>query len=159
MKRKILLYVVLALVLCFSVVFATNAEQPTAKDLILLSIKNFDLGVNKGFYEKSQDVTNVKITEFDGSLTKDLGQVKGASSDLVSQLDASNNVIKISYTTDISGNTHSGNIYLKDDKVILTKDIFFLLKELGLDVFKDNPDLLEQSHEYYYLSDEQLKSI
>lgn len=160
MKRKVLLYVVLSLVLSFSVVFATNAAQPTAKDLVLLSIKNFGMGINKAFYEKSQDVTSIKITEFDGSLTKEAaGQVKGASIDLISQLDTSNNVIKMSYTTDITGNTNSGTIYLKDDKVIFTKDIFILLKEFGLDVFKDNPDLLEQSHEYYYLSDEQLKSI
>ncbi|MDD2200373.1 MAG: hypothetical protein PHE08_11660, partial [Bacteroidales bacterium] len=120
LNRKILFNVVLALVLCFSVVLATNAAQPTAKDLVVANIKNFDLGVNKGFYEKSQDVTSVKITEFDGSLTKELGHVKGASIDLMSQLDASNNVIKLSYTTDITGSTHSGNIYLKDDKVILT---------------------------------------
>lgn len=159
MKRKILLYVVLSLVLSFGVVLAGNAAQPTAKDLILLGIKNFDTGINKAFYEKCQDVTSIKITGFDGSLTKEAGQVKGASIDLVSQLDASNNVIKVSYTTDITGNTNNGSIYLKDDKVIFTKDIFILLKELGLDVFKDNPDLLEQNREYYYLSDEQLKSI
>lgn len=159
LKRKFLLSAVLVLVLCFSVVLATNAAQPTAKDLILLNISNFDLGINKGFYEKSQDVTSIKISEFDGSLTKELSQVKGASIDLLTQVDASQNVIKIGYNTDITGHTHSGSIYLKDNKVILTKDIFLLLKELGLDVFKDNPALLEQSNEYLCLSDEQLKSI
>lgn len=159
MRRKILLNVVLALVLCFSVVFATSAAQPTAKDLVVAGIKNFDLGVNKGFYEKSQGVTSMKITEFDGSLTKELGHIKGASIDLLSQLDASNNVIKINYTTDIAGSEHNGDIYLKDDKVILTKDIFFLLKEFGVDAFKNNPTSLEQSSEYLYLSNEQLKSV
>lgn len=62
MKRKILLYVVLSLVLSFGVVLATYAAQPTAKDLVLLGIKNFDTGINKAFYEKSQDVTSIKIT-------------------------------------------------------------------------------------------------
>lgn len=39
-------------------------------------------------------------------------------------------------------------------KVIFTKDIFILLKLLGLDAFKDVPySLLEQNHEYYYFSD------
>ncbi|MGI6493190.1 MAG: hypothetical protein ACOX0T_12545 [Pelotomaculum sp.] len=117
MKRKILLYVVLSLVLSFGVVLATYAAQPTAKDLVLLGIKNFDTGINKAFYEKSQDVTSIKITGFDGSLTTEAGQIKGASIDLVSQLDASNNVAKVSYTTDITGKTNSGSIYLKDDKV------------------------------------------
>jgi hypothetical protein len=160
LKRKILLYVVLSLVLSFGVVLATYAAQPTAKDLVLLGIKNFDTGINKAFYEKSQDVTSIKITGFDGSLTTEAGQIKGASIDLVSQLDASNNVAKVSYTTDITGKTNSGSIYLKDDKVIFTKDIFILLKLLGLDAFKDVPySLLEQNHEYYYFSDEQLKSI
>ncbi|AGL00081.1 copper amine oxidase N-terminal domain-containing protein [Desulfoscipio gibsoniae] len=159
MLRKSLFNVVLALVLCFTVVLAAEAAQPTAKDLVIDSIKNFDLGVDKGFYEKSQDETSIKITDFDGSLVKELGHVKGASIDLLSQLDASNNAIKISYTTDIKGNKHNGHIYLKDDKVILTKDFFSLLKELGFDAFKNNPSLLEQSNEYLYSSNEQLKSV
>lgn len=159
MSKKNLLSIVLALVLCFSVVFVSNAAQPTAKDLVIAGIKYFDAGINKGFYEKSQGVTRIKISEFDGSLTKELGHVKGALIDFLAQLDASNNITKVSYTTDITGNTYSGDIYLKDDQVILTKDIFFLLKEFGLDAFKDNPALLEQSPEYLYLSNEQLKSI
>jgi hypothetical protein len=85
--KKTLLNVLLALLLCFSVVMSTSAAQPTAKDLVIAGIKNFDLGVDKGFYEKSEDVTSIKITEFDGSITKELGQFKGASIDLLSQLD------------------------------------------------------------------------
>lgn len=159
MKRKALLCMVLTLVLCFSIVFVTSAAQTGAKDLVLAGIKNFDPGVNKAFYEKSQDVTNIKISEFDGSLTKDAGPVKGASIDLISQLDAANNTIKISYTTDLTGNRNSGSIYLHDDKVIFTKDLFFLLKEFGLDVFKDHPELLEQNYEYLYVADKQMKSV
>ncbi|KAF1086567.1 hypothetical protein SPSYN_00286 [Sporotomaculum syntrophicum] len=159
MLKKTLFNVLLALSLCFCVVLSTSAAQPTAKDLVITGIKNFDLGVDKGFYEKSEDVTSIKITEFDGSVTKELGQFKGASIDLLSQLDSNNNVIKVSYTTEIDGNKHNGDIYLKDDKVILNKDIFILLKDFGLDVFKNNPAFLEQSPEYLYLSNEQLKSV
>jgi len=157
--KKTLLNVLLSLFLCFSLVLSTNAAQPTGKDLVVAGIKNFDMGIDKGFYEKSQDVTSIKITEFEGSVTKELGHLKGASIDLLSQLDATNNVIKVSYTTNIEGNKHNGDIYLKDDKVILTKDIFFLLKEFGLDAFKDNPNFLNQSPEYLYLSNEQFKSV
>ncbi|OPX88498.1 MAG: hypothetical protein A4E53_01927 [Pelotomaculum sp. PtaB.Bin104] len=159
MSRKSLFKVVLTLFLCFSVVLATDAAQPTAKDLVLASINSFNLGIDKGFYEKSQDVTNITVTEFDGSLTKELGQVKGSSTEFISQLDASNNAIKINYTTNVSGSEHSGDFYLKDDKIIFTKDIFLLLKEFGLDVFEDNPALLEQSPEYLYLSNGQLNSV
>lgn len=159
MSRKALLYAAMALVLCFGVVLATDAAQPIAKDLVLTSIKNFDMGIDKGFYEKSQDETNIQITEFDGSLTKDLDYVKGASINFLSQLDASNNAIKISYATEIKGSQYSGDIYLKDDKVIFTKDIFSLLEEFGLDLSKDNPALLEQSPDYLYLSEKQLKSV
>lgn len=60
MKRKILLYVVLSLVLSFGVVLATYAAQPTAKDLVLLGIKNFDTGINKAFYEKRVKITGEK---------------------------------------------------------------------------------------------------
>lgn len=159
MARKNTFYVVIALFLCFTMVFAAEAAQPTAKDKLIENIENFDLGVSKDYYEKSQDETTVNITRFDGSLVKELGSLKGASIDLLTQMDATNNVIKVSYTTDIQGNNHNGDIYLKDDKVILTKDFFSLLKEFGFDAFKDNPALLEQSHEYLYLSNEQLKSV
>ncbi|MDD3654411.1 MAG: copper amine oxidase N-terminal domain-containing protein [Desulfotomaculaceae bacterium] len=159
MSKKTLFNVALALVLCFSVVFGAKAAQPTAKDLVMASINNFNLGFDKGFYEKCQDVTNLTITEFDGSLTKELGQVKGSSTEFISQLDASKNAIKVSYTTNATGSQHSGDFYLTDDKIIFTKDFFLLLKEFGLDAFENNPDLLEQSPEYLYLSNEQLKSL
>ncbi|MDD4169192.1 MAG: copper amine oxidase N-terminal domain-containing protein, partial [Desulfotomaculaceae bacterium] len=158
MSRKTLFNAALALVLCFSVVFAAYAAQPTAKDLVIAGINNFNLGFDKGFYEKTRDVTNLTITEFDGSLTKELGQVKGSSTEFISQLDASNNAIKVSYTTDATGSRHSGDLYLTNDQIIFTKDVFLLLKEFGLDAFEDNPALLEQSPEYLYLSNEQLKS-
>lgn len=159
MIRKNIFNVMLALVLCFTVAFAAEAAQPTAKDVLIENIENFNLGVSKDYYEKSQDETTINITRFDGSLVKELVSLKGASIDLLTQMDATNNAIKISYSTDIQGNDHNGDIYLKDDKVILTRDFFALLKEFGFDAFKDNPALLEQSHEYLYLSNEQLKSV
>ncbi|TYO94445.1 copper amine oxidase N-terminal domain-containing protein [Desulfallas thermosapovorans] len=159
MVRKNIFIVMLALVLCFTLAFAAEAAQPTAKDVLIENIGNFNLGVSKDYYEKSRDETTINITRFDGSLVKDLASLKGASIDLLTQMDATNNVIKISYTTDIKGNDHNGDIYLKDDKVILTRDFFALLRELGFDAFKENPALLEQSHEYLYLSNEQLKSV
>jgi hypothetical protein len=159
MSRKILLLAALALVLCFSIVFTSSAALPTAKDLVIANITNLELGVDKGFYEKSQDDTIVKLTEFDGSLFKELDLAKGDSVNFLSQLDSSNNVIKINFTTDIRGNKQNGSFYLKDDKIIFTKGIFLVLKDLGIGTFEEEPALLEQIPEYMYLSDEQLKSV
>ncbi len=157
LTRKSILSIVLALVLCFVAVVAVEAAQPTAKDLMLEGIENFNLGVSKGYYEKSRDETTLKVTQLDGSLAKDWTFLKGTTIDFLSLLDADNNAIKISYSTDIRGNNYKGDIYLKDDKVVLTRDLFSLLQEFGLDVSKDNPALLER--EYLYLSDEQIKSV
>lgn len=159
MTKKAILHVMLALALCFTTAIAVEAAQPTAKDMLIENIENFNLGINKDYYEKSQDETTVNITRFDGNLVKEVGYIKGTSIDLLSQLDVANNAIKINYSTNIQGNDYNGDIYLKDDKVILTKDFFDMLKAFGLDAFKDNPALLEQSNEYLYLSDEQLKTV
>lgn len=159
MKQRSLLLVALTLLFCFGVVLATGAAQPTAKDLVIASINNFNLGIDKSFYEKCRDVTKITVTEFDGSLTQALGQVKGSETEFISELDAVNNAIKVNYTTNISGNPHSGDIYLAEDKLIFTKDLFFLLRELGLDAFKDNPAQLEQCPAYLYLSEKQLQGI
>ncbi|WP_066634048.1 copper amine oxidase N-terminal domain-containing protein [Desulfolucanica intricata] len=158
MKKKNLLIVAIALLFCFSIVFATGAAQPAAKDLVLAKIKDFKFEVDKGFYEKSLDESHFTITKFDGSVKNNLGDYAGTKIDLLSYMDIPNNTIKIDYVTNIKGQAHKGEVYLAGDKIILTKDILNLLKELGLDVFKDNP-VLEQSPQYLYIADAQLKSI
>lgn len=159
LKGRVLFTALLILVFCLTAVFPVGAVQPTAKDLVLVAIKNFDLGINKGFYEKSTGEANLEVTRFSGSLQEKLGDYSGAKIRFVTQLDDSNKAIKLSYDTDIKGVAHDGDIYLIDDKVILTKDIFNLLQEFGFDPFENRNVSLAEAPEYLYLVDPQFKAV
>ena len=158
MKRRALITALLILVFCLTAVFPIGAAQPTAKDLVLSAVKNMDLGINKGFYEKSKGEANLEITKFSGSLKDELGDYSGAKLRFFVELDDSQDAMKLSYATDINDIARDGDIYLQDDKVILTKDFFYLLQDFGLDVFEENNVSPAEVPEYLYLVNPQLRS-
>ncbi|MEG6615931.1 hypothetical protein V6C27_05745 [Peptococcaceae bacterium 1198_IL3148] len=159
MKRKNLLIVLLTLALCFSIVFATNATQPTAKDLVLAKVKNFELGYDKGFYDKSEGTTQFNIQKFDGTIKDELGDFAGTKFEMLAQLDSASNSIKINYNTDVKGNKASGDIFLKDDMVIFTKDLLDVLQSFGIDVEPEMLGLTGKVPQYLYVKDQQLSSV
>ncbi|WP_347490524.1 hypothetical protein [Desulfoscipio sp. XC116] len=156
MRKKFLFTVMLTIAFCFSLVLVVSAGQPTAKDLVMTAVKNIDFGINKGFYEKCQGESHLTLTKFDGSLLEEAGDFAGAKVDFLTQLDNPNNAIKVDYNASIKGNTHKGAVYLKDDKLILTRDILGLLQEFGID---DASLSMDKAPAYLYLSNEQLGSI
>ena len=160
MRGRVVFTALLTLIFCLTVVFPISAaQQPSAKDLVLLAVKNISPGADKGFYEKSTGKANLEVTRFGGSLREELGDYTGATIRLTTQLDDSKNAIKISYDTDIKGIVADGDIYLKDDQVILTKDLFYLLRDFGVDPFENSNVSLLEAPEYLYLVDPQLKSV
>lgn len=159
MKGRVLFTALLALIFCFTAVLPLAAVQPpTAKELVLNAIKNVELELDPGFYEKSTGETNLKVTRFGGSLQK-LGDFTGSKMKLYMEFDNSIKAMKMSYNTAIKGMVHDGDIYLKEDKVILSKEFFSLLQDFGLDLFEELDITLEQAPEYIYLVDPQIKSV
>ena len=160
MKGRVFFTALLTLVFCLTAVFPLSAaQQPTAKELMLVAIKNFDLGVDKGFYEKSSGEANLEVTRFGGSLQAQLGDYTGAKINLITQLDDSKNAMRLSYDMDIKGTLADGDIYLVDDKVILTKDILFLLQDFGANPLESSKVSLSEVPEYLYAADPQLKTV
>ncbi|HBX23594.1 MAG TPA: copper amine oxidase N-terminal domain-containing protein [Desulfotomaculum sp.] len=159
LKGRVLLAALLTLVFCLTAVFPVAAVQPTAKDLVLVAIKNFDLGMNKGFYQKSQGEGTLEVTRFDGSLKEVTGDYSGSTIKYLVQMDDAQKAMKFSYDTAIKGMTHEGAIYLQDDKLILTKDVFLLLQDFGVDAFANSSVSLTEAPEYMYLANPQLEAI
>ncbi len=159
LKGRVLFTALLSLVFCLTAVFPVAAVQPTAKDLVLVAIKNFDLGMDKGFYQKSQGEGTLEVTRFDGSLKKIIGDYSGATIKYLVHLDDAQKAMKFSYDTDIKGMAHEGDIYLQDDKVMLTKDLFLLLQDFGVDAFENSSFSLTEAPEYMYLADPQLEAV
>ncbi|MCG8402619.1 MAG: hypothetical protein MJA84_13680 [Firmicutes bacterium] len=158
-KKRVLLTAFLAMVFCLTAVFSIGAaQQPTAKDLVLAAIKNFNIGVDKGFYENSKSETNLEVTKFGGSLQEEYGDYSGDTVKLIAELDDSS-TLKLSYDTDIKGVVADGDIYLTEDKIIFTKDLFYLLQELGFDLFENSPTSLAEAPEYLYMTEPQLKAV
>lgn len=151
------LTVLLILVFCFTAVLPVAAVQPTAKDLVLTAINNFNLGIHEGFYQKSQAEGTLKITRFGGSLTEAIGDYSGAKLKYATIMDDSQNAIKLSFSTDIKGIVHKGDIFLQDNKVIFSKDFFLLLQDFGVDVFANSSAPLADMPEYLYIEDQQLE--
>lgn len=147
----------LTLIFCLTAVFPVAAVQPTAKDLVLTAINNFNLGINEGFYQKSRAEGTLELTRFGGSLTESIGDYSGAKLKYAAIMDDSRNAIKLSYDTAIKGIVRKGDIYLQDDKVILTKDFFLLLQDFGVDAFANSSTSLAAVPEYLYLDNPQLQ--
>jgi hypothetical protein len=159
LKNKKLLTVALTLVFCFSVVLATGASPPTAKDLVLAKVKNFELGYDKGFYDKSESTSNFNITKFNGTVKDKLGDYAGTELNFLTQFNSDSNSIRINYDADIQGYQNTGDIYLKDDKVIFTKELLNLLQHFGADIEQEAPGLMQKAPQYLYVSDQQLNDI
>ena len=160
MKGRVIFTALLALVFCFTAVFPISAaQQPTAKELMLTALKNFDLGVDKGFYEKSWGEANLEVAKFEGSLQEQLGDFAGAKIKLITQLDDAKNAIRLGYNTDIKSKVTEGELYIIDDKVILTKDIFNLMQDLGFNPLENSEFMLSELPEYLYAADPQLKTV
>jgi len=159
LKGRVLLAALLTLIFCLTAVFPVAAVQPTAKDLVLVAIKNFDLGMNKGFYQKSQGEGTLEVTRFDGSLKEVIGDYSGATINYLVQMDDAKKAMLFGYDTNIKGMAHEGVIYLQDDKAIITKDLFLLLQDFGIDAFANSSVSLTEAPEYMYLADPQLEAI
>lgn len=159
MNKRVLFTTLLTLVFCLTAVFPVGAAQPTAKDLVLIAVKNFDLGINQGFYEKSQGEANITVTRFGGSLTEVLGDYSGSKFQFFVALDDSQKAMKLSFDTDIKGIAGGGDVYLLEDKVVLTKDLFRLLQVFGVDAFENSDVSLAEAPEYLYLTDPQLQAV
>ena len=158
MKRKPFIIVLFTLLLCFNVVFATSAAQLSAKDLLIDKINNFKLGVNKDFYNKSSSDTSLVLNKFEGTVKNELGDYTGSKIGLKAQLDEPNKTIRINYDTKIKENARHGEIYLTDNKVILTKDVLSLLEDFDVNALKGS-GFLKLSPQYLYFITDQLKPI
>lgn len=159
MKRKNLFVVLLATLLCLSVVFASNAAQPTAKEMVVAKIKNAELPISSEFYQKAVTETNLEVTKFDGTMIDVIGDLTNTAVNLLIEEDVPNSVIKLQLNTDIKGQENSADIYLADDKLIFTKDILRLVKDLGINDPQIEQSLADSSRQYFYLQDSQFKNM
>lgn len=158
LRGRVLFTALLTLVFCVTAVFPVAAVPPSAKDLVLAAVNNFDLGMNEGFYKKSTGEGTLEVTRFEGSLKETVGDYTGAALRYSAQMDDSRNAIKISYDLNAKDIVRAGDIYLYEDKLILTKDFFLLLQDFGVDVFQDSGVSLEEVPAYLYLADPQLET-
>ncbi len=159
MKRKNLFVVLLATLLCLSVVFASNAAQPTAKEMVIAKIKNAKLPISSEFYQKAVTETNLEVTKFDGTMIDVIGDLTNTAVNLLIEEDVPNSVIKVQLNTDIKGQENSADIYLADDKLIFTKDILRLVKDLGINDPQIEQSLADSSRQYFYAQDSQFKNM
>lgn len=154
--KKRFVAVLLTLVFCLTAVFPVAAAQPSAKGIILAAAKNMDLGVSKEFYEKSEGKTELKVTKFDGSLKEKTGDYLGATLGLTVAYDVSKSAMKLGYDVNSKDIKRDGDIYLHGDKLVLTKDLLFLLQDFGLNVFEEAGIAPADIPEYLYTVDAQL---
>lgn len=158
MKRKGLLTVTLTLLLCLTFALASFA-LPNTKQLVLDQLNNLTLNVDPGFYEKAESTGYLEIKKFDGTVKEQVGDLKGLKIDLTAQVDTPANAMKATFSTNISGQAYQADIYLADDKVILTKSFLQAIKDIAVKFGVEDLDQLDALPTYLYLQDNQLKDI
>ncbi len=158
MKRKTLLVTLLTVIFCLSIVFASNAVQPTAKDMVIAKIKNAEINIDPGFYEKARGEMNIEVTKFDGEVKDKFGDLTNRSVNLLHKTDVDNKVMKMQLATGIKDSQGESAIYFTDDKIIITKDILYLLKDLGLNE-QGFIEFIEQCPQYLYMANNELNDM
>lgn len=133
--------------------------QPTAKDLVVAKIKNLELPINEGFYDKARGDMTLEVTKFDGVVKEQLGDLENSSISLLVKEDVPNNIIKMQLNTIIKEKKNSSDLYLVDNKMIMTKDILYLLKELGINDVETDTNFIKNAPKYLYITDQSFKNI
>lgn len=156
MKRKTLLISILAIILCFSFAFVTLAATLSPKDLVLKSIDNLDLDYSEKFYDKSSGTATYQINKFDGSSLEGVNIPRGTSLDCAYKLDVPGQKSAIDVDLSYNNKTYQGQLYLAQDKLIITKSFLAALNELAPD---NELGDLSKYPEYLYISDPMMIQI
>lgn len=151
--------VMLTLVFCLTAVFPVAAAPPGAKDLVLAAVHNFDMGMDPGFYEKSEGKGAFEVTRFGGAAKDAVGDLTGAAVEYSAAMDTARDAMKMSFDLQAGDIARQADIYMVADKLILTKGFFLLLQDLGADVFAEVDPAITEVPEFMYWADPQFATI
>ncbi len=152
-KKKGLLAVVLAAVLCFSVVFVVSAEQLPVKEKLIDRLTEPGLRFDPGFYEHASGSMRFQIDRLDGSLVRELEGVAGSTLTLDYKLHAPSQKMSFDFLAEAAGETYQGQFFIDGDKVIFTRDILDLIARVDPTFDLDE---LPSGLKYLYIGDEYL---
>ncbi len=156
MRRKTLVIFVLAIMMCFCFSFITLAATMSPKDLTLKSIDNLNLGYNKNFYNKSSGTVSFQVDRFKGSSLDGIKILPGTSLNCAYQLDIPGKKSAFDVKLGYNNKIYQGQVYLTQDKLILTKSFLETLDEL----IPDNElGDLSQYPEYLYVNDAEITDL
>ncbi|ABO49590.1 copper amine oxidase domain protein [Desulforamulus reducens MI-1] len=158
MKKFIVL--LLSLVMCFSFIIPAGAEELSQDKKALLDI------MNKSFTEMNTEISSTatgsveyKLNQLGGGflmMVPELSKLQGAKLGFDYKLNAPAGQMAMQWKINYQGKSYQGDIYLAGSKVIFTKDVFKMVKEI--DPTADIPDL-NTLPQYLYVDEPELTQL
>jgi len=160
-KKNRYLLAILCLLLCFGIVYSASAATTlTAKQLLLDKLQSADLSIPGGqMYKVSSGTSSYQLKALSGTLisgVEPLNDLTGAKLDLDYKLNSSQKKLEAGYNLVYGQNTYEGIMYLNNDKLILSSDIFSLISQIDPSFNLAGGETLP---EYIYISDKQIGSM
>lgn len=160
MKKSKWLLLLLCFVLCFGFVYSASAASPlSAKQLLLGRLQSLDFGQKNELDETSSGTASYKINELSGTLLSGLEPLQtlaGTELKLDYKLNTPAKELGVNYDLLLNKNNFIGNLFIDDDKLILSTEVLRKIKEVYPDFdneeFKDLPP-------YVYFTDSELKAV
>jgi hypothetical protein len=148
----------LCLVLCFCVAYsASAASMLSPKQLLIAKLKSSDS--KSDLYKISSGTAIYKIKALDGSLVsayKPLRKLNGAEAKLDYKLNSPAKKLQANYSLSLNnGKPYSGNVFLDNDKFIMSTEIFSLIKEFDPSMNLSSMDIPQ----YAYTTDRQFAQM
>lgn len=134
MKKKKYLLLLLCLVLCFGIAYSASAASPlSAKQLLLGKLQSSDFNQQNELYETSTGTASYKIKELGGMLIsglEPLATLAGAELKLDYKLNTPEKELGVNYDLALNKDNYKGNLFIDDNKLILSTEILRLIKEI-----------------------------
>lgn len=156
--NKNVLGFMLCLVLCFCVAYsASAASMLSPKQLLIAKLKSSDS--KSDLYKMSSGTAIYKIKALDGSLVsayKPLRKLNDAEAKLDYKLNSPAKKLQANYSLSLNnGKPYSGNVFLDNDKFIMSTEIFSLIKEFDPSMNLSSMDIPQ----YAYTTDRQFAQM
>ncbi len=132
MKKNKWLLMLLCLLMGFGIVYSASAASDlTAKQMILDRIQNSDFMPQGDINKTASGTAEYQVTALRGvlvSFAEELKIIEGAVLRLNYKLDSPEKKLEAKYDLTLNQKTHSGRVYLDNDKYIFSTDIVSLIK-------------------------------
>lgn len=160
MKKPKVMLLLFFIVLCAGITYSASAANTlSVKQLLLDKLQSSDSSLKNELYETSSGTASYEIKALKGDLVSDtepINALEGSKLKFDYKINSPAKKLEANYNLVFNKNTYEGNLFIDNNKLILSNDILSLIKaidpEFNIGGEKEFP-------EYVFFSDEEITNL